>query len=235
MAPDSSLACSSSLRLELSFAVEDAPADPSSPTTGGVAVVDLIATLEDVSWLLGLSLVLADRHAMTESDDPVAEAAESVALRRIQYASPVQAVLDLAPLIAGSVPAVAAVVYGLRRLWSLDVELRTARQESKKLLAEAKTVALLADRQYRAAVRGAAVADELWDSYLDGGDHPHLLRGSKDSEDQFAARVDRSQLPLFVSEAIDARGASERIGMLVGLTAALTDAHHPPSSSPGLA
>lgn len=212
------------LSLQLSFAATDAPPDPASPTpAGGLDVVDLIATLEDVSWLVGLAFVIADPSATAESDDPVGEAASVVAVQRLQYASPLQAVIDLAPVIAASVPALAAMVYGLRRLFCLDVELLTAREQNKRLLTEAKTLAFLADRQYKDQVRGATVMDELWDGYLEGGDHPHRLRGSRDSEEEFSARVDRSQLPLFVSEAIDARGTSEKFGRLLGLRAVLTD------------
>ena len=224
------------LVLQLRFTVDSSQLSLDGPTAGeGLEVADLVGTLDDASWLLGLAFVLASGESATSiSEDPIADAADQVALRRLSYASPVQAAFELSPAIAVCIPALAALTYGVRRMFSLDLVILTDREEQRERLAIAKRHSFVAEQQYKHAQRQAEVVDDLWLGYGEGGRHPTRMH-NQDSYDGFQERVDRSQLSLFVSQAIDARGALDVRRALVGDFAALTEPAYelPESRDPG--
>jgi hypothetical protein len=64
-----------------------------------------------------------------------------VPVRRLRMASPLEVVAELAPTVAGVGSALGALIYLIKRLWSIDLELRTSREEHRAAYYEAKELA----------------------------------------------------------------------------------------------
>jgi hypothetical protein len=107
--------------------------------------------------LLGELVVVADYVARPGSADPVAlvragfagnplqmqisQAIGRTEILRLSYESPLEIALIVAPTIAASVSALATLIYGLKRLYGVDLEFRTYREERRAEYLAAKDLA----------------------------------------------------------------------------------------------
>jgi hypothetical protein len=128
--------------------------------------------------------------------DRVSRWAPEMPIERLSYASPVEVVIQVSQAIVVSVPALTALIYGVKRLYGLDLELQTHRHELMARFEEAK------EASAKAAAEDEAGEDEA---------------GEDDAGDK-----ENDELPIGVRAALDA--VSRRLpGRLRPVLAELTD------------
>ena len=74
-------------------------------------------------------------------------------------ASPLEVVVDIAPVVAGTSSALGALIYLVRRMWNIDLELRTSREEHRAAYYEAKEHAEVARERGAKRVWGREISD----------------------------------------------------------------------------
>jgi hypothetical protein len=123
--------------------------------------------------------------------DRVSGWAPKMPIERLSYASPVEVVIQVSQAIVLSVPALTALIYGVKRLYGLDLELQTHRHELMARFEEAKK-----------ASAKAAAEDEADEDEADDKENNELPIGVRTALDAVSRRL-RGRLRPVVAELTD--------------------------------
>jgi hypothetical protein len=92
-------------------------------------------------------LLVLYRNAYTESILPVIPTENGEQIRRFHYGSPLEFVAPLT-MAMSAVSGFAALIYALKRVWGLDLELRTHRERLRREFTEAQALAREAEKRF---------------------------------------------------------------------------------------
>lgn len=110
---------------------------------GHLTVRDVEQQLRTMSELVAVATWVAESNPRETKPDfeQINTIAESTAVLRISYASPLEVALVVAPAVASSRLALAALISAARRLYGVDLELKTYREERRAEFLQAKRLA----------------------------------------------------------------------------------------------
>lgn len=188
------------LRLELVAEIIEATGAPMAPR---VVTHDVAHALTTAGWLVGLARGTALREGRDTAPTREADAL-APELVKVQYGSPLVLLMQLPEEVCRDVIALSVVVYGVKRLWGIPLEVRTHLEEQRARLFEAQERALLAEQKLLEARVNARAPlakppdrklaaidrDLLWDKGTMRGIEGRLPRNSKWKGDQATWLVD---------------------------------------------
>lgn len=137
------------------------------PTTGSSLTISLapipssmllVGALNDelkrlASIIVAAEETQADAPRETEAPDrrrSIDERSADVGIRRLRYQSPLEIALAVPAVLLGSQATLAALIFGVRRIYGADLEIRTHRHELRAAFFEARKRARDAERAWRA-------------------------------------------------------------------------------------
>ena len=109
----------------------------------GITPLIVARQVERMGWLVGLAGAIATNHLVDAPPDRRAKKWEPE-LVRAHYGSPLEGILAISAELGGHLAAMAFLIYGVKRLWGIDLELKTHREELRKRYFEASEKAELA-------------------------------------------------------------------------------------------
>lgn len=172
------------LRLRLN--PREAPVDRTLPP---VRIGSVTGLLNRVAEILRIATAAAEigglDSATVEWQDADLEIGEWARVYRIHMNSPLEVVVVVGPAVAASASGLAALVYLLKRLWGLDLELKEYREHRRALYHDAKRLANEAQAARPELVWGSRLADLIEEL---------LSRGSSDWESGDGELVDWQEL-----------------------------------------
>jgi len=115
---------------------------------------DVAGQLVNLGWLVGLC------HAVASQDEIKKRPIEHVdefdpMLFKAEYGSPLVLLVELPRAIVLDVGAMALLIYGLKRLWTLPLEIRTHVEEKRALFLEAQRRAMEAEDRLKDAIENS--------------------------------------------------------------------------------
>jgi hypothetical protein len=137
--------------------------------------------------LTNTSMVVSLASAIALEYEPEAEAQDRVwafdpSVSKVHFGSPLMVELGEIPEIAGSLAGLSFLIYALKQVWSLDLELRTHRKEARERFLEAsQRVVALEERlaQESPALHPDSVLEESEKRLAWGKHSAHLPRNLK--------------------------------------------------------
>lgn len=124
---------------------------------------DFVTLFEDLTWLLGKTRYSAtawptpgDEAPDPDHEERAWELGAGAVIHRVSFASPASVVADVGLGVATAVSTLSMLIFAVKQIWTLPLELKTQREQQRQLFYEA---VLRADALEKAVKEGVTAAE----------------------------------------------------------------------------